>query len=221
MESRCHPIFNRFTRWEGDADGRNHFDFLGVRTDPKYWKNIRPQPPNHLRTSYPIPHEQYFEWIFILETVFERKERDTFTVAELGAGYGPWIVRAYKAFRQFSAAPIRLIAVEGDYNHYLWALEHLRNNGIDPDQHRILHGCMTATPSTQRFLQSDESGRGLRTKRCAEILAFQFQPQEAHHPKNTGNYDGERYGKCRSSRLNPRGHSRRRVRCDSARHRNP
>jgi len=91
-----------------------------------------------------------------MEAVVESKNRPSFTVVELGAGYGPWIVRAYKAFRKFSNAPVRLVAVEGDLNHYNWTLEHLRNNGISPAEYTAFHACASDKPTTLAFHQSDD-----------------------------------------------------------------
>lgn len=155
-DTLCHPVFLNFEPWEGETDGINHYDFLGMRTDPKYWKNIRPQPKQYLKTYYPVAHEQYFEWVFLLEAVMECKARDSFTVMELGAGYGPWLVRSYLAFRRFSQAPVHLIGVEGDFNHYTWMREHFHNNCIDPDKHALHHACASTKPSTVAFFQSDD-----------------------------------------------------------------
>jgi FkbM family methyltransferase len=155
-DSRHHPIFDRFRCWAGDADGRFHYDFLGVRTDSRFWGNTNVQTPGPLKTAYPRVGEQYFEWVFILESVYAAREAESFSMVELGAGYGPWLLRAHHAFRQFSNKPVGLVGVEGDPDHFRWMKEHFENNGLSLDEHRLFEGGAGLKDGTVAFFVGDD-----------------------------------------------------------------
>lgn len=91
--------------------------------------------------AYPPIEEEYFEWIALLESVVAA--RNSYNMAEIGAGYGRWAVRAACAVRQYSNLPFRLIAVEAEPMYFRWLSRHLRDNGIDPNQHRVIHAAVT------------------------------------------------------------------------------
>lgn len=76
---------------------------------------------------YPSKDEEYFEWISLLRAVSEAKQ--SFTVVELGAGFGRWAARAVLAARQKELDP-SVILVEADPVHLNWAHDHMRVNGI-------------------------------------------------------------------------------------------
>jgi FkbM family methyltransferase len=133
----------RFEPWEGVADGTFCYDFLGVRTDPRFRPQFRPQPAGSLKTEYPPPHAAYFEIAFVLDSVLAAGDGERFTMLELGAGYGPWLVLAHRAMRLGPGRPTRLIGVEMVPHHFRWMHEHFRNNEIDPDEHRLLHAAVS------------------------------------------------------------------------------
>jgi FkbM family methyltransferase len=135
-------VLGRFPPWKGQADGRFVYDFLGVRTDPRFRPQFRAQPAGALRTDYPRPQYDYFELIFILESIVALGSGGL-TVMELGAGYGRWLVAAHHAARTISLEPVRLIGVEMVPRHFDWMHEHLRNNGIDPGEHRLIHAAVS------------------------------------------------------------------------------
>ena len=64
---------------------------------------------------------------------------NSFCAVELGAGFGPWLMRAGVAWRAHrGAAPLRLIAVEGEPTHIELLRQHAIDNGLDdclPDFH--------------------------------------------------------------------------------------
>ena len=142
-DGRHHPALLRFEPWEGTADGTFCYDFLGVRTDPRFRPQFRPQPAGALRTEYPPPHAAYFEIAFVLDSVLAGGAGERFTMLELGAGYGPWLVLAHRATQLGTGRPTRLIGVEMVPHHFRWMHEHFRNNGIDPGEHRLLHAAVS------------------------------------------------------------------------------
>jgi hypothetical protein len=67
----------------------------------------------------------------------------SFTVLELGAGYGPWLVTAHRVRQSTGGGPIHLVGVEMVTRHFEWMHQHLDNNGIDPGQHRLLRAAVS------------------------------------------------------------------------------
>ncbi|MEM7119496.1 MAG: FkbM family methyltransferase [Chloroflexota bacterium] len=141
-----HPLFQEFTPWHGYADGQFVIDYLGIKTDPRFRAQFKPHPPGQLVTTFPTPHYAYFELIAVLQSVQNSAKFSypEYAMMELGAGYGLWMVTAYKALRQLSPKPIRLIGVEMEPTRFQWMHEHLRNNGIEPAEHLLLEAAVSA-----------------------------------------------------------------------------
>lgn len=177
-ERKVHPVFHHFERFHDEVDGIFHYDYLGIRTDPKFWRNMNIKPRGRHLVGYPMVGEQYFEWVFVAQTAWECRKQDSFSMVELGAGYGPWLLRAYRGFRQFSERPVRLIGVEGDVSHYQWMREHFANNGLDPEEHRLVHACVSDTEGITAFMDSenpdaDYGSRGLREEGAQDAFAHE------------------------------------------------
>jgi FkbM family methyltransferase len=157
--------------WKGEADGRFCYDFLGIKTDPRFRPQFQPAPPGPLETRRPSPYAGYFELAFVLDSVAVAAGADNFTMLELGAGYGPWLVTAHRA-RQLSAGrSIRLIGVEMVAQHFEWMHDHLAHNGIDVGQHRLIHAAVSDVdgvafyrPERKPWLDFGQTV----TKRCAK-----------------------------------------------------
>ncbi len=144
-DGRHHPALERFTPWEGEADGRFIHDFLGVRTDPRFRAEFKADPPGHRATNYPEPDWTYFEMIFVLESVIDSADagRPSYSMMELGAGFGPWMAATHVAMRRLSAKPIHLTGVEMEPHRFDWIAEHLSNNGVRPSEHRLIHAAVS------------------------------------------------------------------------------
>ena len=89
------------------------------------------------------------EWDGLLASV--REAHATYTIVELGACYGPWVVAGAFAARQRGIDDIRLIAVEADATHVEWIKSHFRDNGIDERSHRIVHGVVGTYDGVAKF----------------------------------------------------------------------
>ncbi len=162
-DGRHHPVLERFRPWEGEADGRFIHDFLGVRTDPRFRIEFKPDQPGHLATNYPDPDWTYFETIFVLESVIDSADagRPSYAMMELGAGFGPWMATTHVAMRRLSAKPIHLTGVEMEPHRFDWISEHLSNNGIRPSEHRLIHAAV-----------SDREGEGVFHSRSSPDLDY-------------------------------------------------
>ena len=76
----------------------------------------------------------------------------TFVMAELGAGWGPWLVKgAFACKAKTSATRVRLIGVEGDIGHFDFMRQHFEDNGLDLADHRLLHGVVGGEFGYARF----------------------------------------------------------------------
>ena len=85
--------------------------------------------------------------------------RDSFTMVELGAGWGRWLVDAWSALRLINKPgfPVKLIGVEAEPQHFLWMQQHFRNNGLDPNRHRLIEAAIMAKDGTVAFTVGDAS----------------------------------------------------------------
>jgi len=133
-----HKIFDALSVYTGKAEPGFDIDFLGIRTRCEF-------SAGGIITAMPVhtlePHEDYFEWIDLLESIMAAKDR--YTMMELGAGYGRWSVRAAAALRQLRGLPFHLVAVEGEPRHYRWLEQHMSDNCIPSDARTLIRGVVS------------------------------------------------------------------------------
>lgn len=179
-----HPSLAAIEPWRGLSDGTRSYDFLGGRTDPKFRAQFSPDPEGPVAPPLPVPSAPYFEWIALFEAIGAAE--GSFTMAELGAGYGPWLAAAWLACRRARIDEVTLIGVEMDPQLFGWLGEHLADNGVPPDTVRLLNRAVSdrsgegrfsaETDPRNRYGQRFESGRAagahrsVRSSRLEEIL---------------------------------------------------
>lgn len=124
-----HPVFSRFAPHTGARKSGVLLDFIGaeflgawdnqpnVQAIEEPWT---PPPPEY--------NEEYFEWVDVLESVLAAEE--SYTMMELGAGYGRWGIRAGRAACKRGIRDIRLVFVEGEPKHATWLGEALTLNRL-------------------------------------------------------------------------------------------
>lgn len=136
-----HSVFHRFTPWEG---------LVGPAFDPTpYGSLIRrafhDQPPHAsertVHCDHPSLNEEYYEWIDLLEAI--SAARGKFTMVELGAGYGRWVVAAAAILRRHAPVPYHFVAVEAESAHFAMLRQHFLDNGLDPHQHCLIHAAVS------------------------------------------------------------------------------
>lgn len=143
-------IFERFGHWAGDVEPGWTVNWLGVRTRAKIQGLEAARAIRHVETAPPPPSEDFFEWLDVLESVSESQGR--YTIVELGAGWGRWLANAAAAVRRLDPArPFLLVGVEAEPTHFRWLRLHLRDNGIDPDDHVLHRAAVSADDGTVRF----------------------------------------------------------------------
>lgn len=154
-----HPILERFAPWSGQADGKNVHDFLGIKTDASFRPTFKADPAGALQTSYPPPHAGYFELVFVLESVVAGAGREPFTMMELGAGYGPWMVTTHQAMGLVDAGtPVQLVGVEMVPHHVAWLKQHFLANGIDPGDHTLIQAATSDRTGEGHFVPEIDLG---------------------------------------------------------------
>jgi FkbM family methyltransferase len=151
-----HPIFGHFERFKGFVPPGYHPDFLGVMTRNAFVEGLMATlgvnfpDPGYVETDYPQPAEEYFEWVDLLESV--SGARNQFTMVELGAGFGRWLVKgAFAVRRCHGDLPIRLVGVEAEPTRVQWLKQHFEDNGIDPTQHELIEAAVDEQERTVRF----------------------------------------------------------------------
>jgi FkbM family methyltransferase len=139
-----HPVFSRFKPFSGVVPPFCLVDYLGTKIRHEFLAGFGPgcPDPQIAENRYPEFDEEYFEWIDLCEAVVAAK--GSFTMIELGAGFGRWSVRAAHAMKQYHPEmPYRLIAVEAEPTTFQWMRLHFQDNGIDPDTHTLMNAAVS------------------------------------------------------------------------------
>jgi FkbM family methyltransferase len=123
------------------------------------------------------------EIVGMLESALEAREQ--FVIMELGAGWGPWISLGAQLARNRGLA-YRLIGVEAASEHIEFIKTHLRDNGVDPEMHIIVHGIAGPVDGTARFPKlrnassqygaaasySEQCDDGFESLRCVSVATL-------------------------------------------------
>ncbi len=158
-------------------------NYLGVKIDPKYLPGALSGAAGTLEGT-PIPanwHADMAEWAAALRAV--DLAQDTFTVAELGCGWGCWINNTGVAARR-AGLKVQLIGVEGDEGHVQFAKDCCAANGFSPDQLTIYRGIAAATPGTALFPNAKTSGENYALEPVFAANSKQLKAARA-----SGDYD--------------------------------
>lgn len=147
-----HQVFANFKPYSGPVPDSCEVDFLGTLIRHEFIAGLHPLPPhpNPGESSFPQFDEEYFEWIDLLEAVVSARE--SFTMIELGAGFGRWSARAALACRRYAPGlPCRLLAVEPEPVVFRWMQQHFNDNAIDPRGHALIHAVISNIPGSALF----------------------------------------------------------------------
>lgn len=139
-------------------------NYLGVKIDPRFFPQILMGRENTVETM-PQPnnwHADIAEFAAALRAV--DLAGPTFTVLELGCGWGCWLNNTGAAARR-AGKSVKLLGVEGDLGHVGFAKTSLVTNGYKPKEYEILHGVAAAT-----------SGKALFPKQPVPGLAWGLEP---------------------------------------------
>jgi hypothetical protein len=132
-------------------------NYLGVRIDPKFMPKILDGRAGEVE-GMPIPanwHADMAEWAAALRAVELAKE--TFTMAELGCGWGCWLTNTGVAARA-AGLTVDLIGIEGNARQLSFAREAYELNGFDSAEVTLRHGIAAASSGTALFPRQAKSG---------------------------------------------------------------
>jgi FkbM family methyltransferase len=148
-----HPALEPYRPWEGWVEPGWDVNFLGVRTRVEFFSLYERladySQRRRVEAGLPIPNEDYFEWIALLEAVAEA--RDSFTMVELGAGWGKWIANGVAALRLQGELPYHVVGVESEPTHFRWMKRHLRDNHVDLRSATLIEAAASDTDGTVWF----------------------------------------------------------------------
>jgi FkbM family methyltransferase len=185
IKPRHHPAFDALAVYAGEAEPGFEIDFLGIRTRCEFSAGpIITAMPVHTPVD---PHEDYLEWIDLLESIMAA--RDRYTMMELGAGYGRWSVRAAAALGQLRGLPFHLVAVEGEPRHYRWLQQHMSENHIPPHARTLIQGVVSDHREDVLFYVGSPSGES--DEPASWYGQSIIQTYEAAEETRSGNYEGE------------------------------
>jgi hypothetical protein len=153
----AHAVIGRHARNDLSPHPQYLTNFLGVRIDPKFVPQILRGRAGEVEGP-PIPanwHADMAEWAAALRAV--DLAQGSFTMAELGCGWGCWMNNTGAAARQ-EGLDVQLIGVEADEGHISFAKEACLTNGFAPEQVALYHGIAAATAGAALFPRQDASG---------------------------------------------------------------
>jgi len=121
--------------------------------DPRYFQDR--EESNDFPWSW--LHEEIYEWIALAEAV--RSAQNKFTMVELGAGYGRWLVSGACLARLLRPdLVLTLVAVEAERTHFKWMRQHFLDNDLDPAEHALFEAAITKDSGTVRFVDGEDPG---------------------------------------------------------------
>lgn len=102
-----------------------------------------------IKTTQPGFNEEYFEWIDLLEAVVSASNQ--FTMIELGAGFGRWLVNAAAALGLVKGPSYLLIGVEAEPTHFKWMQKHIQDNTIKETDCKLINAAVSDTDGFVKF----------------------------------------------------------------------
>ena len=131
-------------------------DFLGSLTDAKFRVNFGIGPdssrqPSGFDARLPVigDGEGWFEAVNWVEAA--REARGRYVMMTLGACYAAQAVGAWRALQLLNPMPCKLVAVEPEPENCQWIRRHMRDNGIDPDDHWLVPLALSDTNNPVLF----------------------------------------------------------------------
>ena len=148
-----HPVFHHFRGYRGPLPQGVQCGWLGDMYRAE-WLGVPSTPlMEQYEATAPLPnHEEYFEWIGLLDAVATARRR--FVMMEFGAGFGRWGVRGALAARQVGLAPseIAVTFVEAEPDHVQWLRDTIAmNRGLDGVKTNLVDAAVTGADGEVLF----------------------------------------------------------------------
>jgi FkbM family methyltransferase len=132
-------------------------NFLGVVINPTFYPSILDGRDGQVE-PIPIPanwHADIAEWGAALRAV--DLSRNSYTVVELGCGWGCWMINTGVAARR-AGLEVHLIGVEADKGHIDFAREACQANGFLASEFTLKRGIAAARGGTALFPRQERAG---------------------------------------------------------------
>ncbi|WP_167772451.1 FkbM family methyltransferase [Ramlibacter henchirensis] len=132
-------------------------NFLDVAIAPKFLPAILGSMPREVQPM-PLPanwHADIAEFGAVLRAIDLSK--GSFTMAELGCGWGCWMVNSCVPAKRHGRS-VHAIGVEGDPGHVAFAREAAQLNGLTPDEVTLHHAIASGTDGYALFPLQDKAG---------------------------------------------------------------
>jgi len=132
-------------------------NFLGVAIDPQIFPSAL-EPLNGFIEAAPMPnnwHADLAEWGAALHAV--DLSGPTFTMIELGCGWGCWMLNTGTAARRTGRA-VHVIGVEGDAGHIAFAQAGLAENGFAEGESTLVTGIAAGQSGVALFPLQETAG---------------------------------------------------------------
>jgi hypothetical protein len=135
-------VFRGLSPWSGMVPTGYLVDFLGTLTDAQFRVPFGIDPATMgggaVATRLPVIEdgEGWFEAVNWVEAA--REARGRYVMITLGACYAAQAVGAYRSLQALNPMPCKLVAVEPEPDNCQWVRRHMRDNGIDPDDHWLV-----------------------------------------------------------------------------------
>jgi hypothetical protein len=127
-------LFRLFTNATAQAVPDAYVDFLGRITRSRFIRTCAPR-VGVVSHDPPIPNDGFYadaiEYIGLLSAIRTLQD-GRLVVAELGAGWGPWMAAAGVAARLKGIGEVDLIGIEGSRGKVEHMKDHLADNGLRP-----------------------------------------------------------------------------------------
>ena len=187
-----HHVFSHFRPYTGELPPNCDLDFLGTLVPLEFMQGLFPliTYTRKVEKFYVHNDEEYFEWVDLLESVVAAS--GTYTMIDLGAGYGRWSVRAAYAAKQYNPKlRCRLIAVEPEPTVYGWMRKHFSNHGVGRWRHKLIHAAVSEQPGKVHFYIGGPRGGPFDRPPSAWYGQFLTKDYDLKNPaKRDGNYAG-------------------------------
>ncbi len=142
-------ILDEIIPWSGTIPAGFTVDFLGTLTSKEFlvW-GYHPAYVDGGQLSLQRPRLEDGEngefWFEVVDWVLSVKEaREKFVMITLGALFGYQLVGCSRALRLLNPLPSKLVAVEPIPENVQWTKRHMRDNGIDPDDHWVIQAVVS------------------------------------------------------------------------------
>jgi len=138
------PGFDFITPWEGQVPAGFDANVLGQLTDVRFSVSDIPEFARVDRFVSPRPPRidaEACEWRALFEAI--KDASDQFTMLDLGAGFGRWIVAGACAVRRFfPGLRSYIIGVEADPTHFKWMQQHVSDNHIEEHSYCLIEAAV-------------------------------------------------------------------------------